>query len=407
MKLRRIKIGGFKALADVTIDIPGNLLILIGVNGAGKSSILQALAFVRYFALGNPAQFFADRHWAPRQIRSSFTRGANLRFELAFEVEGGRLLWQFSWALLTQSLQREVFWFWADNAPAPEKILSYTDQNLLVHETPPRGAPGLKLSSSVLSVLSLKGIRLGEEIFEPLLEWARGINSLELLNPNAMRQGDRGSPANIGMRGERLSGFLASLSAEQKSRLVDRLAPYYPLKDINTTRKRAGWVDMRIAETYDMSPIGTSHISDGFLRLLALSAIPEFPSRTGMVLLDEVEDGIEPHILPDIIKRVCADSYVQMVMTSHSPLLVNFFDPQEVTLVTRTAEGVTVTTPLSALSTVQSGLEYFGGGEIWAMMDINTVRKEALESIDQESDGVTEPEAAGSVARTLTFGRYV
>ncbi len=356
--------------------------------------------------MGNTEQFFADRHWSPRQIRSNFTKGGNLRFEFGFEVSGGRILWQFSWSLLTQSTQREVFWLWQDGAPSPRKILSYGDQHVVVHETPQRGAPGLRLSDSMLSLIELKSIHYGQEFLEPLLDWASGINSLELLNPNAMRQGDRGSPTNIGIRGERLSGFLAGLSATQKSNLVERLAPYYPLKDVSTTRKRAGWVDMRIAETYDMGPVATSHISDGFLRLLALSAIPEFPSKTGAVLLDEVEDGIEPHILPNIIKRVCADAHVQMIMTSHSPLLVNFFDPSEVTLVSRTTEGMTVTTPLSSLDTVKAGLDYFGGGEIWAMMDAKTVRKEALASVEAAPENtVTDHEGLLTVAKTLNFAR--
>jgi predicted ATPase len=41
------------------------------------------------------------------------------------------------------------------------------------------------------------------------------------------------------------------------------------------------------------------------------------------VLLDEVEDGIDPHILPRFIGMIARESKVQLIVTSHSPVLVN------------------------------------------------------------------------------------
>ena len=83
---------------------------------------------------------------------------------------------------------------------------------------------------------------------------------------------------------------------------------------------------MRIAESFaNVGAIGPSHASDGLLRLIAICAIPEFEPHSSLVMLDEIEDGIEPHILPEIIRRVVSDSRNQFIFTSHSPLLVNFF----------------------------------------------------------------------------------
>lgn len=62
------------------------------------------------------------------------------------------------------------------------------------------------------------------------------------------------------------------------------------------------------------------------MRILALCAIPEFSDGCKLLLLDEVEDGIEPHILPKIIQAVVEESRAQFIVTSHSPLLVNFLN---------------------------------------------------------------------------------
>ena len=47
MKIQKIAINDFRGLSDVTIDnLDGNLNLLMGVNGAGKSSVLEAIALL-------------------------------------------------------------------------------------------------------------------------------------------------------------------------------------------------------------------------------------------------------------------------------------------------------------------------------------------------------------------------
>ena len=47
MRLRQIKLAGFKSFVDPTsIDIPGNLVGVVGPNGCGKSNIIDAVRWV-------------------------------------------------------------------------------------------------------------------------------------------------------------------------------------------------------------------------------------------------------------------------------------------------------------------------------------------------------------------------
>jgi len=44
MKLKRVKIFGFKTFADRTeIDFDGDLIAIVGPNGCGKSNIVDAI----------------------------------------------------------------------------------------------------------------------------------------------------------------------------------------------------------------------------------------------------------------------------------------------------------------------------------------------------------------------------
>ena len=371
ISLRMFRVSGFKALERATFQIPNRSLVLIGSNGSGKSSTLQALGLVREFACGNATKFFDDRGWTPTSVRSSIGRNPFFRADLLFDnLAHGKFLWQFDWGLGTRSNRREVIWHLAPDSERPARILDYSRNRTMVAAQKHRFATGLKLPGSALAYLEFDREEQPYSGLFEVVEWAQQIISLELLSPTAMRRGARGATDNIGIRGERLASFLASLDSKSKDATVRRLRKFYPLKGIETTRKRAGWVDMRISESFrQIGGFGPSHASDGLLRLMAICAIPEFSPQTSLVMLDEIEDGIEPHILPELIMRVVSDSCSQIILTSHSPLLVNFFGPKDIHVMARTKDGLVVTTQFSDLDDWREGLEFLGPGELWSMSE--------------------------------------
>ncbi|SFP72781.1 AAA family ATPase [Sphingomonas rubra] len=405
MKLRRLTIDGYKALDDLSFDMPYNLLFLIGTNGAGKSSVLQALSFVRAFASGNVDQFISDRQWKwsdvrPRKnLRPVGKSGRvrvlptkNLQFRLLLEPETGHsIVWEFSWSYVAQQTMSEQIWDVAPDA-APRRIFSYARSTRVSPESSSDSikVDDLRFPGSAMALLPVGAISEGRAdaaILNAIRNWARGITSLELLSPVAMRRNTRGQPRDIGPRGERLAGFLAALGPAGRARLVDRLSTFYPLSGLDATRKTAGWIDVRIQEPFtNIARFTPTHMSDGFLRILALCAIPDFAEDVSMVLLDEVEDGIEPHILPDLIRSIAGQSQAQLLMTSHSPLLVNFFDADEIRFLTRDDDGSTIIAETADMKSFASSAQFLGVGEIWANTAADRLSREARRS-DRQSAG--------------------
>src|SRR6266851_4890507 len=134
-KLRRFRIEGYKALLDIDVSIPGNLLFLIGANGAGKSSILQALAFIQYFARGRSVQFFEDRGWERKELRSRIRMASRpgiksqvfgrLIFEILLDVSGIDVYWTFDWSLSSGRLNSEAIWIRGSTGEA-QRVVRYT-----------------------------------------------------------------------------------------------------------------------------------------------------------------------------------------------------------------------------------------------------------------------------------------
>ncbi|MDN4632783.1 AAA family ATPase [Sphingomonas sp. PsM26] len=387
LRLYQVRVEGFKANRQVRMNIADRFTLLIGNNGSGKSTILQAIGFFSYIVGGKGEAFFAERVWKPQDIRfrsSPRSRSTVVRVAMYFKWRGRELRWEVSWGLNGSSLFSENVKV-RDHDGAPVEDLLLFDAREGGKTAAGTEIPAFSITGSILPAIEFMVKAEEGALFDALVRWAGGIRSLELLSPYAMKGGTRSSPGDMGIKGDKLAGFLASLSAEQKSRVVKRLSRVYPIKELNTTRKRAGWIDMQIAEKYrNMVAVPVMHMSDGFMRLLALCSIPELGKHTSLVLLDEIEDGIEPHILPDIVDLIVRESTAQIIATSHSPLLVNHIGVDDVRYIARDADGVTTAVDADKLKSFSIGADFFGAGEMWTSSPVDALSAEASDEAKSE-----------------------
>lgn len=367
LQLTFLSVSGFKAMADTTIVLHHPITILIGPNGSGKSSVLQAIDFASYFGLGTPDQFFADRGWKPSEVRTSGISSPLIFMYFLFEdVESGKEInWSFAWNSVTGETVTENLGFLdGDN------FLEYSRKKREIERSEFPPIKGVRLEGSALNIIDIKeNVETVEgQILYKLKKWLSSILSLELLSPSAMRYGTRGAHDHIGRRGEHVASFLASLDNAAFERVEARVKEFYPpAESLSTIKKRAGWVDVHLTEPYKIgSRTRLAHLSDGFLRILALAAIPEFGENVSLVLLDEIEDGLDPHIIPSVVRVLRQETTVQSIVTSHSPLLVNFLEPSEITLIARDPRGYAISAMFDEISQLTNDLAFEGPGEIWA-----------------------------------------
>ena len=367
LQLTFLGISGFKAIADGHFHLQHPTTILIGPNGSGKSSILQAIDFASYFALGVPDQFFEDRRWDVSEVRTSGDLSRLFRMYFAFkDPESDKTItWSFGWNTVTGETVGENVDFFLEN-----RVLEYTRAKRSIDRIGFSPIKGVRLEGSALSIIDIdrSAENIEDKILYKLKKWLSSILSLELLSPSAMRFGTRGIHSHIGRRGEHVASFLASLDHETFERVEARVREFYPpANSLSTIKKRAGWVDVHLHEQYKIGArTRLAHLSDGFLRILALAAIPEFGDKVSLVLLDELEDGLDPHLVPTIVRALREETKVQSIMTSHSPLLLNFFEPQEISLISRGEAGNVISARFDDIKEMTRGLSFEGPGEIWA-----------------------------------------
>jgi predicted ATPase len=96
------------------------------MNGSGKSSVLQALGFVREFARGNAQRFFSERGWVTRDIRTKFGASSLIRIDLLLEAaDGSQFVWQFNYGLKSKRNLKERVWVTRPGEISPRSILVF------------------------------------------------------------------------------------------------------------------------------------------------------------------------------------------------------------------------------------------------------------------------------------------
>jgi predicted ATPase len=83
-------------------------------------------------------------------------------------------------------------------------------------------------------------------------------------------------------------------------------------------------------------------LSTGTLRVLALLATLRHPEPPPLVLIEEIENGLDPrsiHLLVEEIRTAVLSGVTQVVLTTHSPYLLDLLKLDQLVLVARDDKG--------------------------------------------------------------------
>ena len=421
--LKRIKIQGFKSLADVEVNLEF-LSVLIGPNASGKSNFLDALHLLSRIATSRTLrEAFAPPYRGKPLESFTFGKGgvASLleREKVSFRMEVDVQLSPPVIASVNQQIQA------MNGTPAPKKnggspLPLVREKNLRycieVEMLPAQGI--LRVADESLVALTTKGKRkrnrkpfierVGERVhlrmegqprplcYERYLE--QSILSERLhpsLHPHAVAMQEElarwatfyfeprermrvSTPVtevhHIGLMGENLAALLNTLQAlnEQQFRYLEKeLEAVIPaITGIDVSVNSVGDVELNLQEGEKL--VSSRVVSEGTLRALGLLALRDVKGETTLVGLEEPENGIHPRrisLVAEILdnRRLMEDT--QFIVTTHSPLLLEFIRP-EFFYVCRQVDGVTVIEPF--ITRMKS---------LWPKLDI----KEALEDLDEMS----------------------
>ena len=405
--LKQVTIKGFKGITDLTLNLD-KINVLIGINSSGKTTILQALDLLANCVFRDVAEYLMDKKWKVSDIKSQISKKSILSYRSIFEFEENEkpflLIWQIEYKLISatsvnlikESISK-VNGKWKksycnkdkqqqlDNKQIP--LYSYKDGIVNYESFPdqkiknPESEFSLSLGSSGLKIIDFAG---NKEICL-LKDFLEHTANFETLAAENMRRSSRGTTDDIGIGGKQLATFIKQMNPQQKESYTKTVQSILSnMESIDAvTKGTPGWVELFLNEKFSSNKIKVKpyHISDGTLRILAFVALLKIKYNSGLLMLDEIENGLNPYITTKIVEllyKFTSQTRHQLLLTTHSSLMLDDFKPEDIIYVYRNNDGSIKAKKVFNTKKIKTFLDYMGPGEIW----INLTEKELLEPDD-------------------------
>ena len=326
MKLQKIFLRGYKSIDNEgqTIDL-GNITVLIGANGSGKSNFLSLFSTLNHMLTGNLQNYIAARGFADSFLHMGSE--ATRRFDAEF--------------FLSDEKNEDVYRFTL--AHSTGGAMSFVREEVEWHRTG-AGSPFVKLlgNGHKESELAAHDDKTCSVVFHNLARIRMfHFHNTELtakIRNNGYIEDDRYLRSDAG----NLAAFLYAMQKNENRyyrRITDHVREIFPqfrdfdLKPSSANERYIG-LNWR-AEGSDLL-WGPHQISDGSLRFMALvTLLLQPPERMpNVVVLDEPELGLHPSAILKLAALLKSVSYkTQIIVATQSAMLLNEMDPGDVCVV--------------------------------------------------------------------------
>ena len=383
---------GYRCLKYVCQDLLP-FQVLVGPNASGKSTFLDVVSFVADVVALGPAD--AVRKRVPR-VRDLVWMRERGRLELAVEMSlpenrsrrpknGGYSGARYELAVGLSDetgelgLLVETFWLTSTRNSRPEAGF----QRQLFPQPPeapgtiviPAGKRAPVGWKKVVNKVAESGndyfssetsgwsnlFRLGpqksalanlpeDETKFPVATWfkevlMRGVQTLALNSEVMRRPSPPGTPRTFRPDGSNLPWVVRGLEGKQQGRLrewIEHLRTALPdLKNIKTVERREDRQRYLVLEFENGLRVPSWLVSDGTLRMLALTLLAYLPDLTGIFLIEEPENGIHPRAVETVLQSLSSVYDAQVLLATHSPVVLSIAKPEQILCFAKTSEGAT------------------------------------------------------------------
>jgi predicted ATPase len=344
LRLTSVALSGFKAVKHAARIPIGDFTLVIGRNGSGKSSFVEAIQWLQesmWVGLQRATEERFRRYEDLRNKRSKFTK-------LHLEFAGPEQPVQYD-----LKVQKAAKWDSPIVVNEELRIRPTNAQRKLIWTTKGRKGPAVR------SVRGGTGERDGDRLALATAPRRAGATIAHLrsflrntvvlrLSPTSMTDSVpldvRARGSLLDEQGRGLPGLLAQMTARQRSwvrqRVEQVIVGIENVRVVQTERGRGYFAaDERMlsrggSRTYE---IPAWMLSEGTRRMTALFALMATDPAPAMLIVEEIENGLDPWTLEFVLSelREATERGTQVVLTTHSPFLLDHVAAEEVVVVRR------------------------------------------------------------------------
>ncbi len=347
--LTTLAIANYRSLRKLIIPL-GQLTVITGANGSGKSSVYRALRLLADTTQGRVIQSLAQEGglsstlWAgPEQFSSAMLRGeqdiqgtcrhepVNLKLGFASDTFGYAI--DLGLPIPSQSrftgdpeIKRECIW----HGPLLRNAALLVDRHNFVIRARAQKNTWLTLPGAIAPFDSMMTEFLDPRSVPEMLTLREQIRSWRFYDHF---RSDRDAPARfpqIGTRTPILAHDGADLAAALQTiremgdaaALKNAIADAFPGATISIHCDAGGW-EVRMHQHGLLRPLKAAELSDGTLRYILLMAALLTPRPPALMVMNEPETSLHPDLFPALGRLIATVAkQTQMIVVSHAPRLI-------------------------------------------------------------------------------------
>jgi predicted ATPase len=380
LALRSFRLKNFKAVRDSGEIAFTPLTVFIGNNGSGKSSVIEGLE--TFQSIVTDGLDSAMEQW--RGFEHVWNKAASHTLNERRERPGFSN--PISFTLKGRSKDNSPFYAGMEinMGPGGNEIFiqheKLTIKNQLLVERDAHGAMTTDRHDGIVQV------RLEDESESAFKRWLySSIGEWQFLTmiPQSMGgprpQKRTGGLISLEKDGSNIAEFLQSILKVSQSAFdgiietLQFILPYASDLQPAITSEIERNVYLQLTEGEFKVPGWL--LSTGTMRLVALLALFRHPTPPPLIVIEEIENGLDPrtiHLIVDEIRRVIESGKSQIIITTHSPYLLDLLHISQIVLVERDETGQPVFSRPADKETLGEWAKKFSPGKLYTMGQLSS-----------------------------------
>ena len=337
-KIMNLEIKGFRRLHNIDIEMRP-LMVMIGANGVGKTSLLDAISLMSASAEGKLNKTLSEMGG----ITDVLTRESSMELSLSAEMDCpgyNPLKYNLqlepkgqSYIISNETLIQQRHGY---NQPFIHIESLHNDIRYFDMEANRLVSPEWEHNPMESSLSQVPKLFKQPEYFRQVLSSLTQYHVLDVGNRAPVKLPQQMKPADQpGFEGENLIPFLYYLRETDHDRyemIEDTLRSAFPgFESLNFPPVAAGLLSMTWKENHFNSPLYMHQLSEGTLRFIWLVSLLQSSGLSTVTTIDEPEVSLHPELLSllaDLMRE--ASNRSQIIVATHSDRFIRFLEPKEV-----------------------------------------------------------------------------
>ncbi len=387
--IKSIRLKNFFSFEEQTVRLNPDVNLLVGINGSGKSNFIKAFELLRFGINEGPIHKLVNEKWGGFSKTINFSARKNM-IELELLVDASQFLKNGTggkdtvytincgndWRVILLKQQIDLL---DENGALNIKEVEKNDEKFHIaaeHNLDESDHNAYKECREHVNLLAEEAIVENRNLgrFKNFIRQIEIYDSINIGRDGAQKRNDSNYKENyqkLSSTFDNLAGLLNAMSIKPETEgAFDKISKSINDININLEGVYFGLDDdqnfyIQIRNLPQDVMMDLSNISNGTIKFLVLMSILYNPNRGNIICLEEPEDGLHPDMINMVAKGIKhAAKTSQMIVSTHSPFLLNAFELEDILVFENDEKGNTIVKELSQ-DNFDDWTDDFMVGQLW------------------------------------------